>query len=52
MHTKTQLRKMKKAMLLDMLREAYPWKSTWWYNNQTKEEIIDKLIEDKKTWTE
>lgn len=48
METKTQLRKRKKSYLLDMLREAYPWKGEWWYNSFTKEEIIDKLIEEQK----
>ena len=52
MHTKTQLRRLKKATLLDMLREAYPWKSTSWYECFSKEEIIGKLIEEEKTWTE
>lgn len=42
--TKTELRKMKKAMLLDMLREEYPWQPKWWYEQNTKEEIINKLL--------
>lgn len=50
MYTKTELRRLKKAQLLDMLREAFPWKSTRWYESLTKEEIIEKLMEENQTW--
>ena len=39
------LKKRKKSYLLDMLREAYPWKPRWWYGSFTKDEIIKKLNE-------
>ncbi len=46
--TKTELRKMKKPLLLDELREAYPWKPRWWYEyyeqQATKDEIIEKIL--------
>lgn len=48
METKTSLRKHKKAYLLDMLREAYPFKSERWYLLWSKEEIIDKLLESEE----
>lgn len=48
MDTKTSLRKKKKAYLLDMLREAYPFKSSFFYNILTKEEIIKKLLDASK----
>jgi len=47
-YTKTQLRKMRKAMLLDMLREAYPWKSEFWYRIHSKEEIIELLLDEQR----
>lgn len=48
METKTSLRKYKKNVLLDKLREAYPWKPNYWYD-RTKEEIIDLLIKERET---
>lgn len=47
-YTKTQLRKMRKAMLLDMLREAYPWKGEWWYTIHSKSEIIELLLTEQE----
>ena len=46
-YTKTALRKMRKAILLDMLRESYPWKSKYWYEIQTKDEIIKHLLQEQ-----
>lgn len=46
-YTKTQLRKMRKAMLLDILREAYPWKGEWWCEVQTKPEIITHILDEQ-----
>jgi hypothetical protein len=48
METKTTLRKRKKAYLLDMFREAYPFKSERYYQSFTKEEIITKLLDAQK----
>ena len=34
--------------LMDMLREEFPFKPRYWYEGfETKEEIIDKLIESE-----
>jgi len=33
--------------LMDMLREEFPFKPRYWYEGfETKEEIIDKLVEN------
>lgn len=47
METKSSLRKRRKEYLLDMLREAYPFKSEWYYRSFTKEEIIKKLLDEQ-----
>ena len=39
---KSELRKMKKAHLLDMYREEFPWKGNFHYSKLTKEQIIKK----------